>query len=103
MGLLRNNKIQQLPIDVPGLSLTQLRLLHISSNELTSLPASLVYCPNLESLYANSNKLRSLPERFGSYLPKLKRLNLRQNAILSYTEEFVDRFGSADSITGLCE
>jgi len=101
--LLRNNQIQQLPENVPGPSMTHLRLLHISSNQLTSLPASLVYCPNIESLYANSNKIKSLPDHFGGYLPRLKRLNLCQNAIQFHGQDFTERFGKPDSTSGLCE
>ena len=95
--LLRHNRITFLP-DLPS----NIKLLHVSSNLLESLPPSLTQRAGLEQLFANGNVLKSIP--FGlETLPNLKRLNLSNNKIEFVPVAFTTRFGEPDRTTGLCE
>jgi len=70
-------------------------MLHLSSNQLTSLPDSIVECTSLESLYLNSNKLTCIPQGMAEALVLLKRLTLSHNNIEKLPQDFVERFGQA--------
>ena len=101
--LLRHNQLRELPEGVPGSALLNLTLLHISSNQLTKLPDSLVDCSSMTHLYANGNQLKELP--FGmERLANLQRLNLSHNQIDYLPTDFRDAFGEPDvtSPEGLC-
>ncbi|CAB9516166.1 repeat protein [Seminavis robusta] len=93
--LLRHNQIEELPDGVPGSSLLNLTLLHISSNKLKALPDSLVDCTTITHLYANSNQIKQLPigmER----MTNLQRLNLGHNQIESLPSDFIEAFGEPE-------
>lgn len=68
-------------------------MLHVSSNQLESLPKSCVECTWLEQLYANSNKLKTVPTGMADALIMLKRLTLSHNNIQELPKDFVERFG----------
>jgi Leucine-rich repeat (LRR) protein len=73
--------------------MTDLLMLHVSSNQLESLPNSCVECTWLEQLYANSNKLKTIPTGMADALIMLKRLTLSHNDIQELPKDFVERFG----------
>jgi len=96
--MLRHNRLTCLPA-LPA----SIQLLHVSSNQLTSLPP-LQHCRRLEILCANGNQLESSVLRMGlEDLKNLKRVNLTKNAIDYCPPSFTDRFGIPHAITGLCE
>jgi Leucine-rich repeat (LRR) protein len=83
--LVRHNLLTQL-MKLP----TSLKLLHISSNQLTNLN-SLVeesHCPQLTHLFANSNQLASLPAGILLNHPLLQRLLVSHNPISKVPDEF---------------
>lgn len=94
---LRNNQIKFLPSVN-----TNLKLLHVSSNLLSSLPPGLTECTKLEILFCNSNRIRDIPMNL-SELQNLKRVNLSNNQIDYTPTNFSDRFGDPDPTTGLCD
>lgn len=94
--LLRKNKIQYLPEGVPGGLNKKLKLLHVSSNLLQSLPQSISDCTTLECIYANSNALNSIPTKMASSLIHLKHVNLCSNQIFQLPDDFIERFGNFD-------
>jgi len=102
--LLRQNLIKTLPEGVPGKRNTSLTLLHVSSNQLTHLPNSIVECPSLTHVYANTNRIGSIPTNFGANLVNLVKLNISSNLIDEdgVSNDFWDRFGKFDVITGEC-
>ena len=73
--------------------MTDLTMLHVSSNQLERLPDSIVECTSLEFVYANSNKLRTIPNGMASALVLLQRLTLSHNSIHKLSQDFVQRFG----------
>lgn len=92
----RKNKIKKLPEGVPGSSHKDLTLFHISSNELEALPSSITKCTSLEIIYANANKIISVPTDFAS-LKALTHCNFSSNRIEVLDDSFVERFGSPDA------
>ena len=93
-----------LPEGVPGKTHQDLTLLHVSSNQLESLPLSISRCASLQAIYANGNKIQRLPETFGhkDSLQNLESCNLSNNSIGTLSPEFLERFGTPDSTTGKC-
>lgn len=73
--------------------MTDLTMLHVSSNQLVSLPDSIVECTSLESVYCNSNKLTTVPAGMADALVLLKRLTLSHNDIQELAQDFLERFG----------
>lgn len=100
--MLRQNKIEDLPEGVPGCQMANLSLLHVSSNKLKSLPASLAGCTSLERVYANANRLMTIPVGIGLELSKMRSLNVSSNEIEHLPVDFVERFGEPDVTTGKC-
>ncbi|KAG7358546.1 phosphoprotein phosphatase [Nitzschia inconspicua] len=86
--LVRHNRLERLGTNVLP---STLRILHISSNQLTSLDdilhwkhpesndAPLSHCPRLTHIYANSNQLTHIPEGFVTCHSQLQRLVLSHN------------------------
>jgi hypothetical protein len=99
--LVRHNQLQRLPEGVPCATMP-LQLLHVSSNQLTQLPDSLVECTTLTHVYANSTQLTALPAGIEN-LKQLERLNLTHNPLATLSPQFVAHFGTPDATTGLCE
>lgn len=75
--ILTDNKLQSLPPSV-GRRCPGLRKLMLAANDLTSLPASLSHCHQLELLRISGNKLTSIPHWL-FLLPKLSWLALAGN------------------------
>lgn len=101
--LLRQNNIDSLPEGVPGQTMLNLALFHISSNKLTKLPDSLVECSSLTHVYVNGNQLEAIP--FGmERLTNLQRVNLGHNKIEYLPTDFRYSFGDPDlkDPKGLC-
>ena len=101
--LLRHNQIEELPEGIPGATMLNLALFHMSSNKLTKLPDSIVDCNSLTHVYANSNQLEAIP--FGmERLTNLQRLNLGHNKIDYLPADFRSSFGDPDPDDphGLC-
>jgi hypothetical protein len=80
--------------------MSNLMLLHLSSNQLESLPSSLVECTSLTYLYLHSNCLTFVPFGLANTLIHLKRLTLSHNRITSLAPDFVERFGEATTSAG---
>jgi len=79
---LRGNKLTSLPEEVPSRNNSNLTMLSLSSNQLSSLPASLaVVGATLKELYLNGNQIEELPEGLAEKLVALKKLNLAHNSI----------------------
>jgi leucine-rich repeat protein SHOC2 len=83
--------------------MTKLTLFHASSNQLTTLPESFSECSSLECVFVNSNHLTSIPLDIPRKLLSLKRINFSNNSIAYLPSPFLDRFGSPDATTGLCD
>lgn len=98
---LRNNKLKSLPEGVPGVSHEHLTLFHVSSNELTALPASLSECPSLATIYANANKIEILPQGL-AHMKSLASCNLSNNFIATLGDDFLERFGEPSENDGKC-
>jgi Leucine-rich repeat (LRR) protein len=71
----------------------ELTLLHLSSNQLESLPSSLLQCTSLEYLYLNSNHLTAVPSGLADALILLKCLTLSHNRLTALSPDFIERFG----------
>ncbi|KAL3787256.1 hypothetical protein HJC23_004130 [Cyclotella cryptica] len=116
---LRQNKLVSLPEGVPSSLNSKLVMISLSSNQLSSLPDSLVDVgSSLKELYLNGNQIQELPMGIGEKLLGLTKLNLAHNklgadAIPSGIEEadddtnvlpvdFVERFGLPVALTGNC-
>ncbi|KAL3937920.1 MAG: hypothetical protein SGBAC_007068 [Bacillariaceae sp.] len=101
------NLLQELPSEIQSLSnleelfvrhnllkgalsslAASLRVLHISSNELSDLGTLDVDCPDLQTLYANSNQLTSLPMDLFANCPSLKKLVVSHNQLASVPDSF---------------
>jgi Leucine-rich repeat (LRR) protein len=95
--MLRHNRLTYLPALPAGM-----KLLHVSSNQLTSLPP-LQHCVGLEILCANGNQLESVVSMGLEDLKQLKRVNLTKNAIEYCPVSFTGHFGVPHATTGLCE
>ena len=78
--------LKSLPNEL-GPNLQGLEILHLSNNELTYLPDSLVTMSSLTQLSLMSNKLVELPQKFG-LLGSLKRLELSNNCLKSLPDSF---------------
>ena len=80
---LRGNNIMSLPLGVPSGENSNLIVISLASNQLSTLPASLAgVSATLKELYLNGNNIRELPEEAGwSKLVALKKLNLSHNSI----------------------
>lgn len=100
--LYSNNKIKELPEGVPGAGMTDLRMLHLSSNRLEKLPDSIKDGTSLEFLYLNSNLLREIPKGMTEALILLKRLTLAHNKITKLPDDFVERFGNECDLDPTC-
>ena len=130
--LLRGNNLVSLPRGLPSEDNSNLNTISLASNQLSSLPASLVHVSaTLKELYLNGNKIEELPEGTGwSQLLALKKLNLSHNLIgaresvdagdgsgpgddaddvvmeraddPSLPQDFVARFGLPEPLTGQC-
>ncbi|XP_041981265.1 leucine-rich repeat-containing protein 58 [Aricia agestis] len=87
--LLHGNRIQKLPESLNKFS--NLRMLDVSNNRLTSLPDVFKYCP-LTSLRAKHNYLtnESLPKCFSASKNTLKELNLSGNKFNFFPEQILD-------------
>lgn len=96
-----NNKLKSLPEGVPGVSHEHLTLFHVSSNELTALPASLSECPSLATIYANANKIEILPQGL-AHMKSLASCNLSNNFIATLGDDFLERFGEPSENDGKC-
>jgi Leucine-rich repeat (LRR) protein len=72
------NQLTSLPAEIGQLS--QLEGLGVSNNQLTSLPAEIGQLNNLEWLYVDSNRLTSVPSAIG-HLTNLRVLRLTGNQI----------------------
>jgi len=77
-------------------------LLHVSSNQLTSLPISITGCISLEYIYANGNSLQNLPVGIGVSLENLRHFNASNNEIKLLPHDFIKRFGEVDANCGEC-
>ena len=74
--------MKYLPEGVPGKTHTNLTLLHLSSNQLSSLPESINECVSLQTVYANGNKIEKLPKRiFFDSMINVKLCNFSNNEI----------------------
>mmetsp|Transcript_26522 Transcript_26522/g.56425 ORF Transcript_26522/g.56425 Transcript_26522/m.56425 type:complete len:396 (+) Transcript_26522:107-1294(+) len=79
---LRGNELTALPEGVPGRDNHSLTTLGLSSNRLTSLPASLADAGAiLKELYLNGNRIEEMLEGLAEKLVGLERLNLAHNSI----------------------
>jgi len=79
---LRGNKLVALPEGVPGGDNSNLTAIGLSSNQLTSLPVSLLdVAATLKELYLNGNQIERLPEGLAEKLVGLTKLNLAHNII----------------------
>jgi Leucine-rich repeat (LRR) protein len=100
----RKNKLTSLPEGVPGKTHTKLKLLHLSSNQLSSLPNSMSQCKALKTIYANGNKIQQLPnDEFLNHLKNLESCNLSNNGIHLLSKEFLERFGQPHATSGECK
>lgn len=102
---LRQNHLVALS-QVPSARNTSLTMLCLSSNQLTSLPKSIVdVADTLTELYVNGNKLQTLPDGLAKNLTWLKKFNLAHNDIDdadSLPKDFVTRFGLPEPLSGQC-
>ncbi|XP_071957895.1 uncharacterized protein [Antedon mediterranea] len=80
---LKNNKIQDLPVEFSAL--TKLIVLNIGNNELEEIPASLGQLNNLETLHLFGNKIKKLPNKILGGLRSLTFLNLNNNDLRTVT------------------
>ena len=96
MTRLRKNKISSLPESFPGINNSSLKLLHLSSNLLSIFPESLIDCPSLEKLYANTNNISRIPVGFGRKLTHLTHVNLSHNHLEELPDDFIERFGTSN-------
>ena len=98
--------LKTLPEGVPSANNTSLTMLCLSSNQLTSLPRSIVdVADSLTELYVNGNKLKTLPDGLADNLTWLKKFNLAHNEIDDETllpKDFVARFGLPEPVSGQC-
>lgn len=80
---LRGNNLTSLPRGVPSGDNSNLVMLSLASNQLSSIPASLAQVSaTLQEVYLNGNNIERLPEGSGwSELVALKKLNLSHNSI----------------------
>jgi hypothetical protein len=92
----RQNQLSTLP-DLPY----SLRLLHLSSNQIDTLPTRLEECTQLTHIYLNSNALTEFLINVNLW-PNLAKLNLSNNRIAQLSPEFLLLFGSPDPVTGQC-
>ena len=103
---LRQNQLVSLPEGVPSASNTSLKMICLSSNQLTSLPNSIVKVESiLTELYVNGNKLETVPDGLAKNLSWLQKFNLAHNNIEEddmLPQDFVMRFGLPDVLTGQC-
>lgn len=84
---LRHNRLETLH-HIPTMSLT---VLHVSSNQLQDLGSNngvVSKCTNLKTLYANGNKLKSLPMDLITNCTQLERLVVSNNALETVPENF---------------
>lgn len=79
-----------------------MKLLHVSSNVLRSLPNSISQCTTLETIYANGNLLDCIPNGIGLNLNNLRHFNISHNKIKDLPQDFVERFGNVDKKSGEC-
>jgi len=100
--MLRKNMLTSLPDGVPGKTHPDLLLLHVSSNQLNSLPPSITQCTSLKKIYANGNHIKSIPENF-SKLHSLEHCNFSNNEIDSLSATFLERFGEPDCKAATCK
>lgn len=82
--------------------MTDLQMLHVSSNCLQKLPSSIVECTSLETIYANSNKLTTIPTGMAEALVLLKRLTLSHNDLQDLPQDFIERFGIEGDMDPTC-
>jgi len=102
---LRQNKL----IELEGLPYKKLTMISLSSNQLTKFPDSLVNATALRELYLNGNQIAVLPNGLAN-LGQLNKLNLAHNKIGQdvsdegniLPEDFVQRFGMPDVMSGCC-
>jgi len=101
--MLRNNQLTTLQLPPPSNNNNNIKLLHLSSNKLQSLPSTLMECcTSLTCLYANKNHIDSIPQDLAKKLTNLTTLNLSSNQISSLPDDFMLRFGMPDPTDGLC-
>ena len=72
------NKIQSVPASIANL--TRLKRITLSSNQISSLPAELFTLAKLNSLTLNNNSISELPNALGG-LPSLKRFSISSNQL----------------------
>jgi len=129
---LRGNNLASLPEGVPSASNCSLIMIGLSSNQLSSLPSSLLEAgSSLKELYLNGNQIEELPDGLAEKLVGLKKLNLAHNSIGKgakitagsqdssnsnsgdedmehadfqqlLPQDFVERFGTPEPLTGNC-
>ena len=113
---LRQNELTSLPEGVPGRGNVNLTMVSLSSNKLSSFPASLVDVgSSLKEVYLNGNEIQDFPMGLGKKLMGIKKLNLAHNSIggsddhhlgedgMVLPRDFVERFGRPDPVAGVCE
>ncbi|XP_020379870.1 platelet glycoprotein V-like [Rhincodon typus] len=84
---LANNNLHSLHL---GKSLTKLTYLDLSNNNLTVFQETFKHFPQLDTLFLNSNQLKTLPETGFSQLLLLKVLDLSNNELSSLPSQFLN-------------
>lgn len=89
---LNHNLLTSVPLSI--VKFTNLRVLDLSSNSLTSLPDILAKCP-LTTLIAKNNLLTndSLPKCFGSKNAAMREINLSGNKLTHFPDHVLDLKG----------